>query len=115
MNHRVYAFVLGLCAAAALVAPAVAEPSGVGRIYTVSKTVRLGDVDLHTTDGAKVAAQRIQRAADYLCGGDQAFVRMSEEFASCRSASIDRALATLDAPLVSEALGRPTSTDMAAR
>jgi UrcA family protein len=115
MNHPLHSFVLGLCAAAAFVAPAIADPSGIGQTYQVSRTVRLADVDLHTTDGAKVAAWRIRRAADYVCGGDEMIGRMSADFASCRSGAIDRALVTLDAPLVSAALGRPTVTDMAAR
>ncbi len=107
--------VLGLFAAAALAAPAVADPSGVGAIERTSRTVHLADVDLHTIDGAKEAASRIKHAADYVCGGDWLEMHMSSDFSSCRRDAIDRALASLDAPLVSAALGRRTLTDVASR
>jgi UrcA family protein len=116
MNHPLPSFVLGLCAAAAFAAPAIADPYfSIGQTYQVSRTVHLADVNLHTTDGASVAAWRIRRAADYVCGGDQLIVRASADFDSCRSGAVDRALAALNAPLVSAALGRPTPTDIAAR
>jgi len=107
--------VLGLFAAAALAAPALADPNGFGEIQQVSRTVHVGDVDLHTTDGARVAARRIKNAASYVCGGDSRLALMSSDFSACRRDAIDRALAAIDAPLVSAALGRSTPTDLAAR
>jgi UrcA family protein len=105
--------VLGLFAAAALAAPALADPNGFGDTQRVSRTVHLADVDLHTTDGAKVAAWRIRNAAADVCGGD--WRSTAFDFNACRNQAIDRALASLDAPLVSAALGRSTQTDLAAR
>jgi UrcA family protein len=107
--------VLGLFAAAALAAPALADPNGFGDTEQVGRTVHLADVDLHTIDGAGVAARRIKNAAAYVCGGDSRPLVMVSDFNACRNQAIDRALASLDAPLVSAALGRSTQTDLAAR
>jgi UrcA family protein len=107
--------VICLFAAAALAAPALANPSGFGETETVSRTVRLADVDLHTIDGARVAARRIKNAASDVCGGNSRPILMVSDFTDCRNHAIDRALASLDAPLVSAALGRSTIADLAAR
>jgi len=107
--------VLGLFAAAALAAPALADPSGFGETEQVSRTVHLADVDMHTTDGARVAAGRIKNAASDVCGGNSRPILMVSDFTACRNHAIDRALASLDAPLVSAALGRSTLADLAAR
>ena len=115
MNLFPTSLALGLFAAAALAAPALADPTGFGETHWVSRTVHLADVDLQTTDGAKVAAWRIRRAADDLCGGASTLTRQSSDFPVCMRGAIDRALATLNEPLVSAALGRSTPTDLAAR
>jgi UrcA family protein len=107
--------VLGLFAAAALAAPALADPNGFGEMQQVSRTVHVGDVDLHTTDGARVAARRIKNAASDVCGGDSRPILMVSDFAACRNDAIDRALASIDAPLVSAALGRSPQANLAAR
>ena len=75
MNLFPTSLALGLFAAAALAAPALADPTGFGETHWVSRTVHLADVDLQTTDGAKVAAWRIRRAADDLCGGASTLTR----------------------------------------
>jgi|SRR5471030_2655041 len=108
-------FVLGLLAAAALAVPSFADPVGIGGSEQVRRTVHLADVDLQTIVGARVAAERIRDAAGYVCGGDSRPILVVSDFTDCRNHAIDRALASLHAPLVSAALGRSTRTDFAAR
>jgi UrcA family protein len=104
---------LSLCAAAAFASTAAAQPQPTpGRVEQV---VQLGDIDLHTQAGAKVAARRIHIAADYVCGGDNLLWRRDFDFPACRDAAIDRALAALQAPLVSAALDRQVPAGLAAR
>jgi UrcA family protein len=98
------------CAAAAFAAPAAADDP-----HRITRVVQVGDLDLHSEAGAKQAAFRIHVAADYVCGGDNNIWRQSMDFDSCRDQAIDRALASIDAPLVSAALGRPTPIGMASR
>jgi UrcA family protein len=119
MNRSFASLALGLSAATALAAAAAAQPldayDGAYGGGTLSRTVHLGDLDLGSAAGARVAATRIRLAADYVCGGDLLLGRMSDDFIPCRHAAIDRALASLHAPLVSAALGRATPTSMAER
>ena len=103
---------LAACVGLAVSSTATAHPT-VDPDITVSRIVRLGDVDLHTQAGAKVAAWRIHRAADFVCGGDNALRRQAADFPDCRNHAIDRALDTLQAPLVSAALGRQTPAGLA--
>ncbi len=113
MKRFVTSLCLALCAAA-MTGPVVsADP--VGAPDLISRTVRFGDIDLQTQAGAKVAARRIHIAADYVCGGDQLLWRQASDFQSCRNEAIDRALASLQAPLVSAALGRQAPAGMASR
>ena len=115
MTHSTTSLIIGLFVATALTAPAVAGPVGYDETGQASRVVRLADVDLHTTDGAKVAARRIKDAADFLCGVDSGVMLASSDFIACRDQAIDHALASLDAPLVSAALSRPTLPIVAAR
>jgi|SRR5215469_1117507 len=103
---------LALCVAGGLAAVAVAQPAR-GGIEVFSRTVPLGDLNLQTQAGAKVAAQRIRMAADYVCGGDTWPPNVG--FYNCKEDAIDRAAASLNAPLVSARLGRTTSTGFASR
>ena len=100
---------------AVFTAAAVASTASADPASQVSRVVQIGDLNLHTQDGAKVAARRIHIAADYVCGGDSVLWRQGADFFSCRNGAIDRALASLQAPLVSAALGRSTPTGMASR
>ena len=101
--------------AATAVASAAAAQSSVANPPVVSRTVHLGDIDLHTQAGAKEAARRIHVAADFVCGGDNTLWRQDSDFDACRNDAVDRALAALQAPMVSAALGRQTPTGLAAR
>jgi UrcA family protein len=56
--------------------------------------------------GAKALALRIRVAAAQVCGGEDPVVRLGDGFYRCQEASIGRAVATLDSPLLADALGR---------
>jgi UrcA family protein len=103
---------LALCAAGGLGAVAVAHPAD-SASEVVSRTVPVSDLDLHTQAGAKIAAQRIWVAAAYVCGGDT--WPLAFDYFACRADAIDRAAASLNAPLVSAALGRKTPANLVSR
>jgi UrcA family protein len=103
------------CVAVAVASTARAQPSASAEGGQVSRTVHLGDIDLHTQAGAREAARRIHIAADFVCGGDSTLWRQDADFDTCRNGAIDRALSTLRSPLVSAALGRQTPTGLAVR
>lgn len=108
---------LAACTAAmTYAAPATAQPSaGSDGATQISRTVHLGDIDVNTQAGAKVAAQRIRNAADDVCNRAIPLGRADSDFYVCRDGAIDRALASLQAPLVAAALGHPTPIGLAAR
>jgi UrcA family protein len=105
---------LAACTTAAFTSIAAADTSD-SSAQVVSQVVHVGDLDLQTQDGAKRAAFRIRVAATNVCGGQSSIFRESWDFDTCRNHAIDRALATLQAPLVSAALGRPTPVGLASR
>ena len=76
--------------------------------------VSLADVDLGSDQGARVAFQRIQTAAQRLCGEDPAArnVDLTSPYATCLQATIDHAVGVLDSPRVTALdaahLGRST-------
>ena len=95
--------------------PAVAEPLKVqGEAERMSTTVHYSGAEVQTAAGATTIAFRIRKAASLVCGGESPLVRTSPRFLTCRQAAMDRALRGLDAPLVTNALGR-TSATVAAR
>ena len=88
--------------------------SGVGALIRETQTIRYRDADLHTATGAKAVALRIRNAADFVCG-DNPMRRQESDFLPCREAAVDRALATLGAPMVAAALGRTSGSGLAQR
>ncbi len=113
MNRTFTSLCLSIVAAAAFASAASADttPSP----DRITRVVKVSDVDLHSQAGAQTVAHRIFHAADYVCGGDSLLWRRASDFQSCRNDAIDRALASLKAPMVSAALGRQTTTGMASR
>jgi UrcA family protein len=95
---------------------ALADRSGpFDHVYQVRRTVQLRDLDLQSQAGAKTAAWRIQVAADYVCGGDDRVMRQATDFIPCREDAINRALDTLNQPLVSAAFNRKPPIGIASR
>jgi UrcA family protein len=113
MKRAFTSICLSILAAAAFASTSAADPTQSGD--GLSRVVQVGGLDLHTQAGAKIAARRIHQAADYVCGGDSLLWRQASTFQDCRNDAIDRALASLKAPMVSAALGRQTPTGMASR
>jgi len=69
---------------------------------TVSVRIAYGDLDLATQAGAKAMLKRIRFAAQDACGPrpEGVFV-YSNQYADCVKAAVDRAVATLNSPVVS--------------
>jgi UrcA family protein len=116
MTNRLACATVALCAAA-LAAPALAQsPAGDSDTTTVSTVVKYRVPELTTARGAKAVALRIEHAANSVCGGDSIIDRQAVTFDACRDDAIDGALETLNAPMVSAALGRlPAPRSLAAR
>lgn len=108
---------LGVCAALTLGAPAFAGGLDVyGGAERFTAKVKVTDSDLHTLAGAKALALRLRVASAEVCGGDDPVIRASSGFTRCQEASIDRAVAMLNSPLLADALGRsPRSLARAGR
>jgi UrcA family protein len=99
-----------LAGALALATPAAAWPVDVsGDNQDARETVRYTNAERHTERGARTIALRIRVAADRVCGGADPIVRTGDGFQTCKKTAIDRALEDLDAPLVTQAMGRPPS------
>ncbi|HLI65423.1 MAG TPA: UrcA family protein [Caulobacteraceae bacterium] len=64
--------------------------------------VRSGDLDLTRRDQATVMLRRLERAASIVCGGAPSQVDLDETagYRECLHATLDGAIARVDAPLV---------------
>ncbi|HEY3947590.1 UrcA family protein [Phenylobacterium sp.] len=110
MTHTLAPIAMALAVATTFAGAALGAPLRVvDDSDLVTAKVAYADSELHSADGARAVAQRIRTAAWEVCGGARSTVRSGVRFQQCRSAAIDRALATLSAPMVSEAAGRKTS------
>jgi UrcA family protein len=73
--------------------------------------VRYSPADVHTAKGAQSLALRIRVAAAKACGSEtDFFYPNSDGFIRCRERAIDKAIRSLDAPMVAQALGRGETT-----
>ncbi len=98
---------LGLTLAASMFAgalatsgPAAAQANDDGAGLKV--TVRYSDLDLSREAGARIVYQRIKSAATEACGGQPDIRLLTSRmiYIHCRAETIDRAVKTLNAPLV---------------
>lgn len=113
MFRHLLAGALTLSAALALGAPANAgSPAVAGDEQRNVIRLKYAEADLQTVRGAKALALRLRVAAAEVCGGESPLVRTGGQFARCREATIDRAIATLNAPLLADALGRRISSNI---
>jgi UrcA family protein len=83
----------------------VAIPAHAQEFEQVSTKVYLGDLDLTTNTGAQAAMSRIDRAARKVCGPDQDWRQFDSRrlYDQCVSQAEDRAVASLDMPMVKAA------------
>lgn len=98
------AFAVAAVVAAAFAAPALARTGAPGPdAPSVSVTVPLGDLNLHTEAGAETALRRISAATRQTCG-DLSNIDMSAADRAaarrCRQAAVDDAVAKLNQPAV---------------
>jgi UrcA family protein len=103
---------LGVCTAA------VAAP--LGQPYdpdTVAVKVSLADLNLNHEPGAQIALRRIYSAAHEVCGAEPtpSALREANLYRTCLKTTADRAVATLDSPLVTAANAGPTRLQVAGR
>ena len=87
-----------------------------GAAYAQEDTmrVRIGDLNLQQEYGAKVALRRIKSASDAFCGGHKiSAMEFHRQIDKCRQTMTDKAVAQLDAPLVT-AIYEPSGTRKAA-
>ena len=93
------------CAASTHAAPATdasSDPSA------ISVNVSIADLNLASPSGARAVLGRIHAAARTICG-DEPDIRLTERFAiyqSCLKTTVNRTVASLDAPLVTAMNGR---------
>jgi UrcA family protein len=115
MFRHLLAGALTLSAALTLGVPACAgSPAMAGDEERNVVRLKYAEADLQTVQGAKALALRLRIAAADVCGGESPLVRTGGQFARCREAAIDRAIAALDAPLLADALGRRISSSIEA-
>lgn len=115
MFRHLLAGALTLSAALALGAPSgVGSPAMAGDEQRNVIRLKYAEADLQTVRGAKALALRLRVAAAEVCGGEDPLVRTGSQFARCREAAIDRAIATMNAPLLAQALGHRISSTVEA-
>lgn len=110
LSRAGFAVLAGAVLAAGASAAAAGDRDPFAGAAPVSITVRASGADLASPRQARALAIRIRAAAATVCGADvEPFVRTGDAFAACREAAIDHALAGLNAPVLSRALGRSTA------
>ena len=115
MSHSISPAV-AICAVFAITAPAMAaSASGSDDTGRATRVLGYTSADLYTVSGARRLASRIKFAAASVCASSDPLEYMDDGLTTCRREAIDRALATLNAPLVAQALGRSPLSSMAQR
>ena len=108
MNMRVIFTAACAIAAAAVAGSAMAqgESTAARSIFQeVAVPVTYGDLDLSSQDGATTMLQRLHDAALNACGADDGSVspyKWAVRHSACYHHSMDRAVAALDAPTVTQ-------------
>ena len=94
----------------------IALVGGAAHAEDATMRVRIGDLNLHHEDGAKVALQRIKTAATKFCGNDiTSPIDFAASVTSCRKGMTEKAVVQLNAPLVTALYAPRLSTTQYAR
>ena len=94
----------------------IALVGGAAHAEDATMRVRIGDLNLHHEDGAKVALQRIKSAATRFCGSEiTSPLEFAKQVNSCRKDMTEKAVVQLNAPLVTALYPPRTSTTQYAR
>ena len=89
---------------------------GLARAAEETMVVRLGDLNVATESGAQSALRRIRDAADRFCGGQGVrSLQVQTAAAACRAEMVGKAVAQLDAPVVTALYGRDPAIRLARR
>lgn len=107
--NRSTSIILSLAAAALLCGANAARADDSVVVKTV--VVHIGDLNMHTAQGAEILRRRIVSAASYACGGNPHFAVYYRDapsftvkaFEQCRDNAINKAYAGLGQPLFAEA------------
>ena len=107
MNKQILSALV--CGASLLAAPALAQPIAGARLQYV---VHFSDLDLTRPEGAHMLLSRLDGAARIVCSpaADSADLGRIALFNSCLKDTIERAVAAVRAPLVSEIYHRHVTT-----
>jgi UrcA family protein len=93
-------------AIATIASAAQAQSTGpVSYTPAAHQTVRFGDLDTSTGDGAQRLAFRIRLSAQALCGGANPTVRNGMGFDACVKSAVEQSAKRLNQPMVTAALG----------
>ena len=113
MTRTFASLIAALAITATSVAPAIAEP----RTETVSVRVSYADLDLARIEGVKTLTARIDRAIDKACGrmGGKVSLAQTSRIKDCRTVALDKAIAAIDAPLMTALYQRSDVTQIAGR
>jgi UrcA family protein len=86
---------------------AFADPSEPGKVVREAAVTR-SDIDPNSPEGAQAMLQRIEAAADAVCGGAANAVteRQKDDYLTCRGPAVSNALARLHAPAVTALASR---------
>lgn len=89
---------------------------GLAKAAEESMVVRLGDLNVATESGAQSALRRIRDAADRFCGGHGVrSMQVDAAAATCRAEMVGKAVAQLDAPVVTALYGHDPAIRLARR
>jgi len=105
----IFASIASIAAAPA----ALAEP---GRM-TVSVSVAYADLNLANPRGAQTMLHRLEAASDKACGGRPAprFHKQWQQYRACTNEALSKAVAEIDAPLVTALFSKDGGMNIAAR
>lgn len=101
MNFKTTARALAtlVLTASAVAAPAMAQSVD----GPISVTVRYADLDIGHAAGAAMLLRRLQAAADQACGGASHELDRMVAYEHCRDETLSRAVARVNAPLLTAA------------
>ena len=95
-------FLATLAAATLLGFAATAAPVAAVSSDTISQTVFVGDLNLASKAGARIALSRIDAAANTICGDrpDERRLDRSTLYHACIRTAVDQAVSSLGSPMV---------------
>lgn len=103
--------ILKIAAAAAVLA--LGGVAGTASAQEDIMVVRVGDLNTKSHDGAEIALRRIKNAANQFCGPQSRDLSINQEQRRCKTRMTQKAVASLNAPMVTALYGPSTSFTLA--